>query len=142
MKRPRIPKINSMHFGGAWLGVSLLVGGVLPLLGWLMLHVMLWPLCAIGGVMLLAFAVVFAVEMHQDFARIPYYEQHLAEDIPFDPQRQDAVLRVSSWTGESIAGFRDRVSGAFTEVMVIRSPEDARRFMRLYRLESLCREYD
>ena len=106
-----------------------------------MLHVVLWPLCAMGGVMLLAFAVVFAVEMHQDFGRIPYYERHLRENFPFDPQRQEAVLRVSPCTGEGIAGFRDRASGVFTAVMVIRSAQEERRFLRLYGLDILRREY-
>lgn len=84
MRKPRLPKINSIHFGGVWLAVSLLIGGALPLASWLMLRVIPWPLCAVGGVMLLGFAVVLAVEMHQDFGRVPYYERHLAEDIPFD----------------------------------------------------------
>ncbi|MDY4138901.1 MAG: hypothetical protein SOY30_06155 [Eubacteriales bacterium] len=64
MKRIRIPKINSIHFGGAWLAAALLTGGVLPLTCWLMLRVIPWPLCAVGGVMLLGFVIVFAVEMH------------------------------------------------------------------------------
>ncbi|MGN0972165.1 MAG: hypothetical protein ACI4OY_09425 [Aristaeellaceae bacterium] len=140
MKRIRMPKINSIHFGGVWLGLALFIGGVLPLACWLMLRVIPWPLCAAGGVMLLGFAIFFAVEMHQDFGRAPYYERHLAEDIPFDPQSQEAVIRVSACMGETIAGFRSRESGSFTEVMVLRSAEEMR-FMRMYGLDSVRREY-
>lgn len=70
----------------------------------------------IGIVMLLGFVIVFAVEMHQDSGRVPYDERHLKEDIPFDPQCQEAVIRVSACTGEKIAGFRSRKDGSFTEI--------------------------
>lgn len=119
MKRIRMPKISSIHFGGVWLVAALLI----------------------GGVMLLGFAIVFAVEMQQDFGRVPYYERHLAEDIPFDPPRQEAVIRVSACTGERIAGFRSRESGSFTEVRVLRSAEEEKRFMQIYGLDSIRREY-
>ena len=141
MRKPRLPKINSIHFGGVWLAVSLLIGGALPLAIWLMLRVIHWPLCAVGGVMLLGFSVVLAVEMHQDFGRVPYYERHLKEDITFDPQSQEDVIRVSACTGEKIAGFRSREDGSFTEVMVLRSAEEEKRFMRMYGLNSVRREY-
>lgn len=141
MRKPRLPKINSIHFGGVWLAVSLLIGGALPLASWLMFRVIPWPLCAVGGVMLLDFAVVLAVEMHQDFGRVPYYERHLKEDIPFDPQSQEAVIRVSACTGEKIAGFRSREDGSFTEVMVLRSAEEEKRFLRAYGLTGARVEY-
>ena len=95
----------------------------------------------IGIVMLLGFVIVFAVEMHQDSGRVPYDERHLKEDIPFDPQCQEAVIRVSACAGEKIAGFRSRKDGSFTEVMVLRSAEEEKRFMRMYGLESIRREY-
>ena len=95
----------------------------------------------IGIVMLLGFVIVFAVEMHQDSGGVPYDERHLKEDIPFDPQCQEAVIRVSACTGEKIAGFRSRKDGSFTEVMVLRSAEEEKRFMRMYGLESIRREY-
>lgn len=141
MKRIRMPKINSIRFGGIWLVLTLFIGIVLPLGCRLMFRVTPWPLCAVGGVMLLGFAIVFAVEMHQDFGRVPYCERHLAEDIPFDPQRQEAVIRASAGTGERIAGFHSREDGSFTEVMVLRSAEEERRFLRAYGLDSVRREY-
>ena len=95
----------------------------------------------IGIVMLLGFVIVFAVEMHQDSGRVPYDERHLKEDIPFEPQCQEAVIRVSACTGEKIAGFRSRKDGSFTEVMVLRSAEEEKRFMRMYGLNSVRREY-
>ena len=113
------PRINAIRFGGEWLGQTLLIGIVLPL----------------------GFAIVLAVETHQGFGRIPDDERHLAEDIPFDPQSQEAVIRVSTCTGEKIAGFRSREDGSFTEVMVLRSAEEEKRFLRAYGLTGARVEY-
>lgn len=81
MKKRMIPKINSIHFGGRWIGLGLLLGGILPLIIWLLFHVFLWGLCVIGGFILVGFIIVFAIEMHQDFGKIPYYERHLRKSI-------------------------------------------------------------
>ena len=117
------------------------MGILLPLILWLTLHRFVWPLAAAGGIILAAFIVVFAVEMRQDFGPVPYYEKHLKETVPYDPDRQTAVIRASVCTGERIAGFRNKANGHFTEVMVLRSPEDERRFMEIYGLEKIKTEY-
>ena len=108
---------------------------------WLLSGVFLWGLCIAGGVILAAFTVVFAVEMHQDFGKIPYYERHLKETIPFDPQKQYAVIRSSVCTGEKIAGFKNIDDGHFTEVMLIRTDEEEQRFRKIYNLETVKKEY-
>ena len=141
MKRPLIPKINSLHFGGLWIAIGVGVGGVLPLLIYLISRRLVWPLCALGGVILAAFAVVFAVEMHQDFGKTPYFERHLAEAIPFDPETHYAVIRASICTGERVAGFKSRADGHFTEVMVLRTDEDERCFRQIYHLDTVRKEY-
>lgn len=141
MEKRTIPKINSIHFGGRWIGLGLLLGGILPLIIWLLFHIFLWELCVIGGVILVVFAVVFAIEMHQDFGKIPYYERHLKETIPFDPQKQYAVIRSSICTGEKVAGFKNIEDGHFTEVMLIRTEEEEQRFKKIYNLETVKKEY-
>ena len=141
MKKRRFPKINSIFFGGKCLGIGVLIGGVFPVLIWLLFHIFLWELCAIGGIILAGFFIVFAIEMHQDFGRIPYYERHLRETIPFDPKKQYAVIRSSICTGEKVAGFKNMEDGHFTEVMLIRSGEDEKRFRKIYDLDTVKTEY-
>ena len=136
-----IHKINSIHFGGKWIGLGLLISGIIPLSIWLLFHIFLWELCVIGGVILVGFFIVFAVEMHQDFAKVPYYERHLKETIPFDPKKQYAVIRSSICTGEKVAGFKNIEDGHFTEVMLIRTDEEEKRFKKIYNLETVKREY-
>lgn len=141
MKKLVIPKINSIHFGGRWLGIAFLLGGIIPFIIWLLFHIFLWELCVIGGILLVGFLVVFAMEMHQDFGKTPYYERHLKETIPFDPQKQYAVIRSSICTGEKVAGFKSIEGGHFTEVMLIRTDEEEMRFKKLYNLDTIKKEY-
>lgn len=61
--------------------------------------------------------------------------------IPYDPERQIPVIRSSICTGEKAAGFKDRDGGKFVEVMLIRCPEDERRFKELYHLDEVKTEY-
>ena len=67
--------------------------------------------------------------------------ERLAREIPFDPEKQIAVIRSSICTGEKVAGFKDLEGGHFTEVMLIRSRQDEERFRELYRLETVKTEY-
>ncbi|MCI7789331.1 MAG: aspartate dehydrogenase [Lachnospiraceae bacterium] len=79
--------------------------------------------------------------MWKDNSRIPYYERTLKEKIPYDPEKQYAVLRVSICTGEKVAGFKNYDDGHFTEVMLIRDMEDEKRFKAIYGLDEIKKEY-
>ena len=137
----RIPKINSNGYAGKWIGLSLLIGAVVPFILWLVFDKVFWVFVIIGGISLLAFMVVFFIEMRQDSAKVPYYERDLKNNITFDPQTQYAVIRASICTGEKVAGFKDRETGHFTEIMVIRTMEDEERFKRMYDIDSVKTEY-
>jgi hypothetical protein len=59
----------------------------------------------------------------------------------YDPETQYPAIRASICTGEKVAGFRNKKDGHFTEVMLIRSPEDEERFRKLYNVKDLPTEY-
>ena len=61
--------------------------------------------------------------------------------IPYDSEKQEAVIRCSTCSGEKTAGFKDRETGHFVEVMLINSPEDEQKFKELYKLEEVKTEY-
>lgn len=63
------------------------------------------------------------------------------EVTPYDPETQTPVIRSSICTGEKVAGFRDKKSGHFSEVMLIRSDKDLAEFKRLYRVDHITTEY-
>ena len=67
--------------------------------------------------------------------------QQLRERFPYDPDTQLPVIRSSVCTGEKVAGFKNLAGGRFTEVLLIRTPEDERRFREIYRLNEIRREY-
>lgn len=136
-----MPKINSNNFGAAWIGIALAVGVLAPGVIWGIWGVFLWELCVIGGIILLGFIVVFCIEMHQDFGKTKYYERHLSEDIPFDTDKQTAVIKCSICTGEQVAGFKSKEDGRFKEVMMIRNDSDLEKFKNIYGIKEVKKEY-
>lgn len=61
--------------------------------------------------------------------------------IPYDPETQRAVLKCSICNGEQVAGFKDKMTGKFTEVCLIRDDKELDKFMELYDLSSISKEY-
>ena len=61
--------------------------------------------------------------------------------VQFAPETQYAVIRSSICTGEKVAGFKNKIDGHFTEVMLIRSAADEKEFKETYGVESLKVEY-
>ena len=59
----------------------------------------------------------------------------------YDPEKQSAMIRQSICTGEKVAGFKDKKTGQFTEVMLIRSPKDEEEFKKRYKVDKLPVEY-
>lgn len=51
---------------------------------------------------------------------------------PYDPVQQIPVIRASICTGEKTAGFEDRRTGKFEDLMLITSQEDLNRFCASY----------
>ena len=63
------------------------------------------------------------------------------ETNEFDPETCYAAIRSSICTGEKVAGFRNKRTGKFTEVMLIRSQKDIEAFKEKYRVDTLKTEY-
>ncbi|MBO4635802.1 MAG: aspartate dehydrogenase [Clostridiales bacterium] len=61
--------------------------------------------------------------------------------MPYDPTKQYAVIKSSICTGEKVAGFRNREDGHFTDVMLIKNPEDEYIFRKTYGLDEIKTEY-
>lgn len=61
----------------------------------------------------------------------------------YDYTKEYPVIRSSICTGEQVAGFKDRNSGHFREIMCIRSEADRQLFMAEYQVkaEEIRREW-
>ena len=68
-------------------------------------------------------------------------QQFLSKDIPFDSDKQIAVIKCSICTGEQVAGFKSKEDGHFTEVMLIRDAKDLDKFKETYKIEEIKKEY-
>ena len=68
-------------------------------------------------------------------------QQSLSKDIPFDSDKQIAVIKCSICTGEQVAGFKSKEDGHFTEVMLIRDAKDLDKFKETYKIEEIKKEY-
>ena len=64
-----------------------------------------------------------------------------ARSYAYDPSVERPVIRASICTGEQVAGFKNRHTGEFHEVMLIRGEADKAQFMRMYGLEKVEKEY-
>ena len=61
--------------------------------------------------------------------------------IEYDPEKQRPVLKCSICNGEQVVGFKDKQTGHFTEVMLIRNGQDLDAFMEMYDLSAVSKEY-
>ena len=64
--------------------------------------------------------------------RIPLIGRKKTERTAWDAAAAEPVIRCSICTGEQVAGFRNRRTGAVEEVMLIRGEADLRRFREQY----------
>jgi len=62
-------------------------------------------------------------------------------DIDYNPDTMRAILKCSICNGEQVAGFKNKQTGHFTEVMLIRNGADLDAFMEKYDLSAIAKEY-
>ncbi len=61
--------------------------------------------------------------------------------VPYDSDKQIAVIKCSICTGEQVAGFKSKEDGHFTEVMLIRDAKDLEMFKKMYKVTEIKKEY-
>ncbi|MCR5650219.1 MAG: aspartate dehydrogenase [Lachnospiraceae bacterium] len=62
-------------------------------------------------------------------------------NVQYDPDKQYPVIRASICNGERVAGFRDKESGRFSEVLYIATENDLKAFKDAYGIEDIKTEY-
>ncbi|MCR5054237.1 MAG: aspartate dehydrogenase [Lachnospiraceae bacterium] len=58
-----------------------------------------------------------------------------------DPKKEKPIIRVSTCTGEQVAGFKNIKTGEFHEVALIKNKKDLESFMKTYGLDHVDKEY-
>ncbi len=69
------------------------------------------------------------------------FKKQKTNSIPFDPDKQVAVIKCSICTGEQVAGFKSKEDGHFTEVMLIRDAADLAEFKEIYNITEIKKGY-
>ncbi len=62
-------------------------------------------------------------------------------EYKYDPETEKALIRASICNGEQVAGFKNKKTGDFHEVMLIRNNEDLELFKAKYGLDHVDKEY-
>ena len=63
------------------------------------------------------------------------------QKLVYDPEKQYPVIRCSICNGEQVAGIKNRVTGEFEEVMLIRSDSDREQFEKMVGRTDIPKEY-
>ena len=61
--------------------------------------------------------------------------------LSYDPEEKYPVIRCSICNGEQVAGLKNRQTGAFEEVMLLRGEEDRARFEQMVGTTQIAKEY-
>jgi len=61
--------------------------------------------------------------------------------IEYDKENQVPILKCSICNGEQVGGLKDKRTGGFTEVMLIKSPGDLELFKSMFGVEEVGKEY-
>lgn len=64
-----------------------------------------------------------------------------AEKREYDSENEKPILKCSICNGEQVAGFKDKRTGKFHEVMFVRSEKDLQQFKEMYGLSDVTKEY-
>lgn len=66
-----------------------------------------------------------------------------AKTQSYDRENLKPVIHASICTGEQVAGFKDKSTGKFTEIMLIRDSRDLNEFMEAYGIsaEEITKEW-
>lgn len=68
-------------------------------------------------------------------------KKRIQPSVAYNLTQYTPVLRCSICTGEQTAGFRDKATGTFHEIMLIRDSRDLEEFKETYGVEELKKEY-
>ncbi len=63
------------------------------------------------------------------------------EKLNYDPEKVTPVIRCSICTGEQVGGLKDRKTGHFEEIMVIRGRDDLQAFQNMTGKTDIPKEY-
>ncbi|MBO7355193.1 MAG: aspartate dehydrogenase [Lachnospiraceae bacterium] len=87
---------------------------------------------------ILCIAVAFFVWF---FTKKKYEKKDDSVKYEYDPEKEKPIIRASICNGEQVAGFKNKETGEFHEIMMIRDQSELNEFMKTYGLDHVDKEY-
>ncbi|MCI9123798.1 MAG: aspartate dehydrogenase [Eubacterium sp.] len=69
------------------------------------------------------------------------FQKKKIEKQEYDRENEKPVLKCSICNGEQVAGFKNIHSGKIREVMYVRNDAELKRFMDIYGITEITKEY-
>lgn len=70
-----------------------------------------------------------------------FTKKKAAEPLVYDREKEYPVLHCSICNGEQVAGFKNRDTGHFREISLIRTPAELDTFMKQCGISEITKEY-
>lgn len=70
-----------------------------------------------------------------------FHKKERVKTLSYDKETEIPIMRCSICTGERVAGFKDKNTGKFKEIMLIRDDAELKTFMKMYGVDSVEKEY-
>lgn len=70
-----------------------------------------------------------------------FTKKKVAEPLVYDREKEYPVLHCSICNGEQVAGFKNRDTGHFREITLIRTPAELDTFMKQCGISEITKEY-
>lgn len=64
-----------------------------------------------------------------------FFKKKMGEQKAYDKAAKKPAIKASICTGEKVAGFIDLSTGKFEDIMLLRSDEDLKMFLKMYGIE-------
>lgn len=70
-----------------------------------------------------------------------WFKKKSEDQKAYDAEGEYPVVRSSICTGEKVAGFKDKQTGRFRDVMLIRNDKELEEFKKMYGIDEIKIEY-
>ena len=143
-ERVQNEKLGRAFNGIAWFFYAVRFIAVVTVIAGVVLYFLkkpLWIAPVIGVVLYLFYRVIIVGLIFGFIDKVARSQVKEPPACDFDPQKQVPVVRASICNGERVAGFKDKQSGHFTDVMLIRTDADLETFKRMCGVDEVEVEY-
>ena len=103
--------------------------------------IVLWILASMENTVYIPVVVNFLIFFFNDIYGFVSWKKRELVQYCYNKETQMPVIKCSICNGEQVAGFKDKLTGHFTEVMLIKNQRDLDTFLKMYDIDAVTKEY-